>query len=37
MGRIQAVELIPDGSTKVQAALALPQHRQNHSGQLRVL
>lgn len=37
MGRIQAVELIPDGNTKVQAALALPQHRQNHSGQLRVL
>lgn len=27
MGRIQAVGLILDGNTKVQAALALPQHR----------
>lgn len=37
MGRIQAVEFIPDGNTKVPAALALPQHRQNRSGQLRML
>lgn len=36
-GRIQAVELISDGNTKVSAALVLPQHRQCCHGQLRVL
>lgn len=37
-GRIQAAEFIPDGNTKVvPAALAPAQHRQNRSGQLRIL